>query len=73
MTENEFTQVSSHKALLSNNAVWLNSEDARRDEKKKKVDISHQRSLHLAEGMSHIGGDLKKKKNVKNKFKKGNA
>lgn len=71
MTENEFTQVSSHKALLSNNAVWLNSEDARRDEKKK-VDISHQRSLHLAEGMSHIGGDLKKK-NVKNKFKKGNA
>lgn len=40
--------------------------------KKKKVDISHQRSLHLAEGMSHIEGDLKKK-NVKNKFKKGNA
>lgn len=41
--------------------------------KKKKVDISHQRSLHLAEGMSHIEGDFKKKKNVKNKFKKGNA
>lgn len=32
--------------------------------KKKKVDISHQRSLHLAEGMSHIEGDLKKKKKM---------
>lgn len=40
------------------------------EKKKKKVDISHQRSLHLAEGMSHIEGDLKKKKMLRTNLKR---